>query len=64
MRVLVKRRERCCLMVGRGRGAPGVPFTKIGGLWDACPVPSVAAVAAPSVARHAIDAAPARRVAV
>ena len=32
----------------------------VGVSWDPYPVPSVAAVAASSVARHAIDAAPAR----
>ena len=40
---------------GSRRRADGVGVS-----WDAYPVPSVAAVAASSVARHAIDAAPAR----
>ena len=41
---------------GSWRRADGVGVS-----WDAYPVPSAAAVAAASVARHAIDAAPARR---
>ena len=40
---------------GSRRRADGVGVS-----WDAYPVPSVAAVAASSVARHAIDATPAR----
>ena len=40
---------------GSRRRADGVGVS-----WDAYPVPSVAAVAASSVARHAVDATPAR----
>ena len=42
-------------------GAPGVPPTKLVCLGTPLAVPSAAAVAASSVARHAINATPARR---
>ena len=62
--LLVKFRERwgCVLYDGGARsGGSRRRADGVGVSWDAYPVPSVAAVAAPSVARHAVDAAPARR---
>ena len=56
-------RERwgCVLYDGGARsGGSRRRADGVGVSWDAYPVPSVAAVAASSVARHAIDAAPAR----
>ena len=56
-------RERwgCVLYDGGARsGGSRRRADGVGVSWDAYPVPSVAAVAASSVARHAVDATPAR----
>ena len=58
----MKFRERwgCVLYDGGARsGGSRRRADGVGVSWDAYPVPSVAAVAASSVARHAIDATPA-----
>ena len=62
MRVLVKGREgrwRASCVGGARSGGSWRRTDVVGVSWDAYPVPSVAAVAASSVARHAIDATPA-----
>ena len=62
MRVLVKGREgrwRASCVGGARSGDSRRRTDVVGVSWDPYPVPSVAAVAASSVARHAIDATPA-----
>ena len=63
-RVLMKGREgrwRASCVGGARSGDSRRRADGVGVSWDAYPVPSAAAVAAASVARHAVDAAPARR---
>ena len=63
MRVLVKGQEgrwRASCVGGARSGDSRRRTDVVGVSWDPYPVPSVAAVAASSVARHAIDATPAR----